>query len=68
MDKFLKLRTSLNHFGLKYKLVLRANQAAFQKLQKLQAPIVSASGELVIHNSADFKNISDLALTDPYNL
>lgn len=40
--EFLKLRTSINHFGLKYKLILKANQAAFQELQKLQATIVGA--------------------------
>jgi hypothetical protein len=40
--EFLKLQTSLNHFELKYKLILKANQAAFQELQKLQATIVGA--------------------------
>lgn len=40
--EFLKLHTSINHFGLKYKLVLKANQAAFQELRKLQATIVGA--------------------------
>ena len=40
--EFLKLKLSLNHFGLKYKLILKANQAAFQELQKLQATIVGA--------------------------
>lgn len=27
--KFLKIRTALNHFALKYKLILKANQTAF---------------------------------------
>ena len=35
--EFLKMATSLNHFALKYKLILRANQMAFQELQKMQA-------------------------------
>lgn len=35
--EFLKKKTYLNHFALKYKLIIKANQAAFQELQKLQA-------------------------------
>lgn len=35
--EFLKIKTNLNHFALKYKLILRANQMAFQELQKIQA-------------------------------
>lgn len=38
----LKLKTALNHFGLKYKLILRANRAAYFELQKLRASLVSA--------------------------
>lgn len=33
--EFLKVKTSLNHFALKYKLLIRANQRAFQELKKL---------------------------------
>jgi hypothetical protein len=33
--EFLKVKTSLNHFALKYKLLVRANQRAFQELKKL---------------------------------
>lgn len=33
--EFLKIKTSLNHFALKYKLLVRANQMAFQELKKL---------------------------------
>ena len=32
--EFLKIKTTLNHFALKYKLILRANQMAFHELQK----------------------------------
>lgn len=35
--EFLRWKTTLNHFALKYKLVIRANQIAFSELQKLQA-------------------------------
>ena len=35
--EFLKLATSLNHFSLKGKLMIRANQIAFQELQKIRA-------------------------------
>ena len=34
--EFLKIRTALNHFALKYKLILKANQMAFQELKILQ--------------------------------
>ena len=33
--EFLKIKTSLNHFALKYKLLIKANQMAFAELQKL---------------------------------
>ena len=33
--EFLKMKTSMNHFALKYKLLIKANQMAFQELQKL---------------------------------
>jgi hypothetical protein len=32
--EFLKSKTSLNHFGIKYMLLMKANQAAFLKLEK----------------------------------
>ena len=35
--EFLKVRTSLNHFALKCKLILKANQAAFRELQEIRA-------------------------------
>lgn len=34
--EFLKTRTSLNHFALKYKLIIKANQMAFKELQKMK--------------------------------
>lgn len=34
--EMLKTKTHLNHFALKYKLLLRANQRAFQELQNLK--------------------------------
>lgn len=34
--EFLKIRTALNHFALKYKLILKANQIAFQELKILR--------------------------------
>jgi uncharacterized protein YrzB (UPF0473 family) len=37
--EFLRINTCLNHFGLKYKLILKANQVAFQELQKLKASL-----------------------------
>lgn len=33
--EFIKIKTSLNHFALKYKLLIKANQIAFIELQKL---------------------------------
>lgn len=33
--EFLRTKTSLNHFALKYKLLVKANQMAFQELNKL---------------------------------
>ncbi len=33
--EFLKVKTCLNHFALKYKLLLKANQIAFLELKKL---------------------------------
>ena len=35
--EFLRAKTALNHFALKYKLITRANQMAYQELQKLRA-------------------------------
>ena len=35
--ELLKVKTALNHFALKYKLIIRANQMAYQELQKMQA-------------------------------
>ena len=35
--EFLKVKTAMNHFALKYKLILRANQMAYAELQKMQA-------------------------------
>jgi DDE superfamily endonuclease len=40
--EFLKMKTSLNHFALKYKLLIKANQMAFQELQKLFEKLASA--------------------------
>ncbi len=34
--KFLKIRINLNHFALKYKLILKANQMAFPGLKILR--------------------------------
>lgn len=34
--EFLKIRTTLNHFALKYKLILRSNQIALQELKLLR--------------------------------
>ena len=34
--EFLRTKTALNHFALKYKLILRANQVAYQELKKLR--------------------------------
>jgi hypothetical protein len=33
--EFLKLKTKLNHFAIKYKLIMRANQIALQELQNM---------------------------------
>lgn len=35
--EFLKFKTCLNHFALKYKLIIRANQSAYLELKKMQA-------------------------------
>lgn len=35
--EFLKNKTALNHFALKYKLILKANQMAFLELQKIRS-------------------------------
>lgn len=40
--EFLRLQTSLNHFALKYKLILKANRMAFQELKKLRESIPAA--------------------------
>ena len=40
--EFLKLKTSLNHFALKYKLILRANQMAYLELKKMQKSALGA--------------------------
>ncbi len=40
--EFLKQKTSLNHFALKYKLLIKANQKAFQELQKLRGEPMTA--------------------------
>ena len=40
--EFLKIRTTLNHFALKYKLILKANQMAFQELRLLREKVISA--------------------------
>lgn len=37
----LKINTQLNHFALKYKLIVKANQIAFRELQMLQEKIAS---------------------------
>ena len=34
--EFLRIKTNLNHFAMKYQLLLRANQIAFQELQKFK--------------------------------
>jgi len=34
--EFLKMKTHLNHFALKYKLILKANQTAYLELRKLK--------------------------------
>lgn len=40
--EFLKISTCLNHFSLKYKLVMRANQAAYFELKKLKEFMTTA--------------------------
>jgi uncharacterized protein YrzB (UPF0473 family) len=40
--EFLRVKTSLNHFALKYKLLIKANQTTFQELQKLNKKFSSA--------------------------
>ncbi len=40
--EFLRVQTSLNHFALKYKLILKANQMAFQELQKIRESMPAA--------------------------
>jgi len=40
--EFLKIKTNLNHFALKYKILEKANQTAYQELKKLQANKVTA--------------------------
>ena len=35
--ELLRVQTHLNHFAMKYKLIIRANQIAYQELQKLKA-------------------------------
>ena len=40
--EFLKVKTCLNHFALKYKLLLKANQIAFLELKKLYESASSA--------------------------
>ncbi|MFZ0564939.1 MAG: transposase [Chlamydiales bacterium] len=40
--EFLRMRTTLNHFALKYKLILKANQMAFQELKKLRESTIPA--------------------------
>ncbi len=37
--ELLKTKTHLNHFALKYKLLIKANQRAFQELQNLKANV-----------------------------
>ncbi|MBS4166134.1 Uncharacterized protein NEOC65_001214 [Neochlamydia sp. AcF65] len=39
--EFLKIKTLLDHFALKYKLIFKANQMAYQKLQNLQGNSMS---------------------------
>jgi len=40
--EFLRTKTSLNHFALKYKLLVKANQAAFKEYKKLLESTASA--------------------------
>jgi len=34
--EFLKMKTAMNHFALKYKLIIKANQTAYNELQKMR--------------------------------
>ena len=38
--EFLKMKTNLNHFALKYKLILKANQMAYLELRKMKKSMV----------------------------
>jgi len=38
--EFLKMKTNLNHFALKYKLILKANQMAYLELRKLKESMI----------------------------
>ena len=40
--EFLKMKTCLNHFALKHKLIIRANQIAYLELQKLRESTLAA--------------------------
>ena len=40
--EFLKMKTNLNHFALKYKLILKANQMAYLELRKLRESMLSS--------------------------
>ena len=40
--ELLKVKMALNHFAIKYKLIIRANQMAFQELQKLKEKTMAA--------------------------
>ena len=40
--EFLKIRTALNHFALKYKLILKANRMAFRELKLLREKSIAA--------------------------
>ena len=40
--EFLKWKNNLNHFAIKYKLILKANQATFKEFQKLKKLAASA--------------------------
>lgn len=40
--EFLKMTTCLNHFALKYKLIIKANQMAYFELRKLRESVLAA--------------------------
>ena len=40
--ELLKIKTCLNHFALKYKLILKANQMAYLELKKLRESMLTA--------------------------